>query len=68
MDGSPETRMANDIAVQFHLLPARQGAEAVAAHINRFWEPRMRARLLQRIAADPGGLDPLVVAAAGLVH
>lgn len=68
MEGSPEARMANDIAVQFHRLPAAQGAEAVAAHINRFWEPRMRARLLQRIAGDTGGLDPLVVAAAGLVR
>jgi formate dehydrogenase subunit delta len=60
--------MANDIAVQFRRMPARQGAEAVAAHLNRFWEPRMRARLLQRIADDTGGLDPLVVAAAGLLR
>ncbi|HEX4225204.1 MAG TPA: formate dehydrogenase subunit delta [Pseudonocardiaceae bacterium] len=68
MDGSPEARMANEIAVQFHRLPQMQGAEAVAAHINRFWEPRMRARLLQHIAGSTSGLDPLVVAAAGLVR
>jgi formate dehydrogenase subunit delta len=68
MDGSPEARMANDIAVQFRGLPLTSGAEAVAAHINRFWEPRMRARLLQHIAAGTGGLDPLVLAAAGLVR
>ena len=60
--------MANDIAVQFHRLPARQGAEAVAAHINRFWDPRMRARLLQYVAGSTSDLDPLVVAAAGLVR
>ena len=68
MNGSPEARMANDIAVQFRRLPAIEGAEAVAAHINRFWEPRMRARLLQQVAGETGGLDPLVVAAAGLVR
>ena len=68
MNGSPEARMANEIAVQFHRLPQLQGAEAVAAHINRFWEPRMRARLLEDVAVDTSGLDPLVVAAAGLVR
>jgi formate dehydrogenase subunit delta len=68
MDGSPEARMANDIASQFRRLPDRLGAEAVAGHINRFWEPRMRARLLQQIATGTTGLDPLVVAAAGLVR
>ena len=60
--------MANDIAVQFHRLPDRLGAEAVAGHINRFWEPRMRARLLQQLATGTTGFDPLVVAAAGLVR
>ena len=60
--------MANDIAVQFRRLPQREGAEAVAAHINRFWEPRMRARLLQHIAGGASGLDRLVVAAAGLLR
>ena len=68
MNVSPEARMANDIAVQFRGLPTRQGAEAVAGHINRFWEPRMRARLVQQVALGTSGLDPLVVAAAALVR
>jgi formate dehydrogenase subunit delta len=55
-------QMANQIGDFFASLPdARAGAEGVATHLRRFWEPRMRAELLAHAAA--GGakeLSPLV--------
>jgi formate dehydrogenase subunit delta len=60
-----EARMGNDIARQFAHLPAAQAAEAIAGHIERFWEPRMRRNLEALAAAQDDSLDPLVVDAAG---
>jgi formate dehydrogenase subunit delta len=66
---SPEklVRMANQIATFFESQPDG-GTEGVAAHINDFWEPRMRAQLLQIIAAGGDGLKPLVLEAAPLIR
>jgi len=56
--------MANDIARQFRHLGPDAGSAAVANHISRFWDPRLRSALAARLRDDPGDLDPLVVAAA----
>jgi formate dehydrogenase subunit delta len=65
MNVAPEARMGNDIARQFaHLAPA-EAAEAVATHIERFWDPRMRRNLEALAAAHDESLDPLLVDAAG---
>ncbi|MEV6594967.1 formate dehydrogenase subunit delta [Streptomyces acidicola] len=64
----PERRMANDIAANLGHLPGEQAAEAVAGHIGRFWDPRMRARLYEFVDAGADGLDPLVVAAVKLLR
>lgn len=65
----PEVRLANDIAVQFHHLPADAAAKEVAVHIKSFWDPAMRAKLLDCVAAaDEAALDPLVVAAVELMR
>jgi formate dehydrogenase subunit delta len=61
----PEARMGNDIARQFTHLPAAEAAEAIAGHIERFWDPRMRRNLEALAAAHDDSLDPLVVDAAG---
>jgi formate dehydrogenase subunit delta len=61
----PEARLGNDIARQFSHLPAAEAAEAVAAHIERFWDPRMRRNLEALAAAHDDSLDPSVVDAAG---
>ncbi|MPY50125.1 formate dehydrogenase subunit delta [Streptomyces sp. K1PN6] len=60
--------MANDIAANLGHLPGEQAAEAVAGHIGRFWDPRMRARLYEFVDAGADGLDPLVVAAVKLLR
>ncbi|MFC5176015.1 formate dehydrogenase subunit delta [Nocardioides taihuensis] len=59
----PVVRLANDIARQFAHLPPPEAARAVAAHLDQFWEPRMRTALVEEVATDPDRLDPLVLAA-----
>lgn len=59
------TRMANQIATFF----AHQGGEdaeareqavaAVADHLVKFWDPRMRRQIRAHLAAGGAGLDPL---------
>ena len=62
---SPEkmTTMANQIATFFKSQPGDAQAAQIAAHINDFWEPRMRNQLIAHVAAGGAGLDPLVLAA-----
>ncbi len=70
MTRSPQIRLANDIAAQFHHRPPAEAAEEVAHHIRLFWEPRMRADLLAQIAdgVDDGDeVDPIVMEAARLL-
>ncbi|KFI28668.1 formate dehydrogenase [Haematobacter massiliensis] len=54
-------RMANQIALFMETRPREAAAAGVASHINDYWEPRMRSRLLA-LAAEPEGdaLRPLV--------
>ncbi len=43
-------KMVNQIAAFFEAMPNReQAAKDVAAHIQRNWEPRMRAALLHHV-------------------
>jgi len=68
---SPQIRMANDIAAQFHHRPPAEAAEVVAHHIRLFWEERMRADLLAHIAdgvEEDDGIDPIVTAATELLR
>ena len=60
---SPQVRLANEIAVQFHHQPPDAAAAAIARHIQQFWDPRMRADLRSQAAAHPEALDPLVLTA-----
>ncbi|MFD7445401.1 formate dehydrogenase subunit delta [Streptomyces sp. NPDC059909] len=64
----PERRMANDIAANLGHLPGDRAAEAVAGHIGRFWDPRMRTRLFDFVDAGADGLNPLVVEAVKLLR
>ncbi|GAA0308562.1 formate dehydrogenase subunit delta [Streptomyces turgidiscabies] len=64
----PERRMANDIAANHGHLPSETAAEAIAGHVDRFWDPRMRTRLYEFVDAGADGLDPLVVAAVKLLR
>lgn len=61
-------RMANQIATFMESRPHDQGVEGVSAHINDFWEPRMRTQLFAVLDAGGAGLRPLVIAAAGRIR
>jgi formate dehydrogenase subunit delta len=63
-----EIRMINNIAAHFGYLHTEQAASAVADHIRRFWDPRMKERLLLLVASDTSDLDPVSIAAAGLLR
>ncbi|ROT97779.1 formate dehydrogenase subunit delta [Histidinibacterium lentulum] len=67
---SPEkmVTMANQIATFFASQPEADRAARVAAHVNDFWEPRMRRQLLDHIAAGGAGLNPLVIEAAAQIR
>ncbi|AFL54049.1 formate dehydrogenase subunit delta [Sinorhizobium fredii] len=56
--------MANQIATFFQSQPAREAAQGVATHINKYWEPRMRRKLFEHIEHGGEGLNPLVLEAA----
>lgn len=60
--------MANQIGKFF----ASQGAEtapaAIAEHLRKFWDPRMRAGILAHLEAGGAGLDPLVRQAIELLR
>jgi formate dehydrogenase subunit delta len=54
-------RMANDIGHFFAAEPRQADAVAgIADHLRRFWDPRMRRRILAHVNAGGAGLDPLV--------
>ncbi|MFP5020056.1 formate dehydrogenase subunit delta [Pseudonocardia phyllosphaerae] len=57
-------RMVNDIALHFRHRPEDDAAEAIAGHLQKYWDPRMKAAL--RAHADDGGegLDRLALLAA----
>lgn len=68
MTNSEMIRMANQIAGFFKSYGTEEGKKEVAAHINNFWEPRMREQFHAYL--NDGGLefDPLVKQAAALVR
>jgi formate dehydrogenase subunit delta len=64
MDGKKLVKMANEIAQFFAAEPDRQTAvDGVAAHLKRFWEPRMRREILAMLDRQGHGMSDLVVEA-----
>uniref|UniRef100_UPI003BAB6639 formate dehydrogenase subunit delta n=1 Tax=Stappia sp. TaxID=1870903 RepID=UPI003BAB6639 len=61
--------MANQIATFFTSKPHDEGVEGVAGHINKFWEPRMRAQLFEVAESESdAGLHELVREALGAIN
>lgn len=56
--------MANQIAKAMETRTDLVPVEGFAAHINDFWEPRMRRKLFEMLEAKPESLRPLVHEAA----
>lgn len=53
-------RMSTQIANFFAAYPEAEGVAGVQNHIQRFWQPLMRERLLAMHAAGTPALHPLV--------
>ena len=63
MDASNLIRMANRIGQFFEAMPDRDEAlHGIAEHIQKFWDPRMRGRLLTALAQaeEAQSLSPIV--------
>ncbi|MFC4728184.1 formate dehydrogenase subunit delta [Coralloluteibacterium thermophilus] len=51
--------MANDIGRYFDADPDEEAAiEGMVLHLQRFWEPRMRAQIVAYLGAGGDALDP----------
>ena len=68
MSAEKLVHMANQIALFMESKPHAEGVAGVAAHINDFWEPRMRRQLFEMIDAGGAGLRPLVLEAASAIR
>jgi len=63
--GTPEklVMMANQIATFFVSQDQGTASEKTAEHIKKFWDPRMRAAILDQLNAGGVGFNPQVRAA-----
>lgn len=61
-------RMANQIATFMESKPHEEAVAGCAAHINDYWEPRMRRQLFELLDAGGAGLRPLVREAAAQIR
>jgi formate dehydrogenase subunit delta len=57
--------MANQIAAFFATQPHGSAASDMEFHIRKFWDPRMRAKILAVMADGGAGLAPLAREAIG---
>ena len=60
-------RMANQIASFFNGSGPEVAVKDAAEHINKFWDPRMRAVLVAHLDKGGAGLDETIVKAAALI-
>lgn len=66
---SPEklVRMANQVATFFRSQSEATAPALVADHLEKFWEPRMRAAIIAHGRAGGEGLDPITAQAVMLL-
>jgi formate dehydrogenase subunit delta len=59
--------MLNQIASFHRRHPAEAAAAEIAAHVEKFWEPRMRQAIYAHLESGGAGLDPNAAAALSLL-
>ncbi len=52
--------MANQIGKFFASQGAEKAPAAIAEHLTKFWDPRMRSKIVAHLDAGGAGLDPPV--------
>lgn len=62
-DLPPEIRLGQDIARHLAHLPPADASEQIATHLRKFWDPRMRSALVQRVRDDDPRVDALLARA-----
>lgn len=68
MHTEPLVEMLNDIGAFFaHENTPEEQAQGVLAHIKRYWDPRMKARIIEHYHNGAVGLSGHVLAAVGLL-
>jgi len=60
-------RMANEIGAFFDGEVGEETPQAVLAHIKRYWDPRMRVRIVEHLRAGGAGLTEHARAAIELL-
>ncbi|MEN3791105.1 formate dehydrogenase subunit delta [Fulvimarina sp. MAC3] len=61
--------MGNQIARFFETTPEGARSEGVADHINKFWEPRMRTQLFEKVdAGETSAFHPLLLEAVSHIR
>jgi formate dehydrogenase subunit delta len=55
--------MANQIGRFFAHRGEAKAVPAIADHLKKFWDPRMRSAIVAHVAAGGGGLDPFALKA-----
>jgi formate dehydrogenase subunit delta len=68
MSADKIARMANQIALFMESKPHEEALAGLSAHINDFWEPRMRAQLFALLDRNSPDLRPLVHQAAARIR
>lgn len=58
-------KMANQIGAFF--APQKAGAEGMADHLRKFWEPHMRETISEHVKHGGAGLDPVAIEAVKLL-
>jgi formate dehydrogenase subunit delta len=57
--------MANQIGKFFAHEGEDKAVAAIADHLAKFWDPRMRSAIAAHVAAGGTGLDPIALRAVG---
>jgi len=60
--------MANDIGAFFATEPPHEAASHIHAHFKRYWDPRMRKRILEHYRAGGEGLVASVREAVAMLE
>jgi formate dehydrogenase subunit delta len=63
MDDANLVRMANQIAEFYTPYSEAEAIEGVATHLKKFWDPRMRNRLITLAQMPDCGLRPITATA-----
>ena len=67
MDSHHLVAMINEIAAFFAVEDPNKGAENVANHLRRYWDPRMRRQIVEHAGKGGEGLSPIAKAGVELI-